>query len=74
MGLSFETANDFADCDPLTVTLEGSSWTLIYNRSMGIDCSKDPGRSRYVPQQKFPNTKIFASYRLLRMRMCTILF
>ncbi|CAF1659841.1 unnamed protein product [Adineta ricciae] len=73
----FATANDFAHRDPLTVTLEGSnattnvtlhlgsSWTLIYNGSTGIDCSKDPGRSRYVTQQNFPNTKIFASYRLL---------
>ncbi|CAF1583611.1 unnamed protein product, partial [Adineta ricciae] len=73
----FATADDSADRDPLTVTLEGSnattnatlrlrsSWTLIYNGSTGIDCSKDPGRSRYVTQQNFPNTKIFASYRLL---------
>ena len=76
-GLIFATANDFADRDPLAVTLEGSnattnatlhlgtSWTLIYNGSTGIDCSNDPGRSRYVTQQNFNNTMIFASYRVL---------
>ena len=75
--IQFGTANDVADRDPLTMTLEGtnvttaaaldqgSSWTLIYSGPTGIDSSSDPGRSVFVPQQSFTNTKAFRSYRIL---------
>jgi len=76
-GLHFTTANDAANRDPITVTLEGSnetsidmlqmasSWTLIYNGSTGISATVDPGRNTYVTPQNFTNTKAFVSYRLL---------
>ncbi|CAF5087425.1 unnamed protein product [Rotaria sp. Silwood1] len=73
----FATANDFPQRDPITVTLEGSnttstntlmsgsSWTLIYNGSTGINALVDPGRNTYVPPQNFSNAKAYAAYRLL---------
>ena len=53
-GLRFFTGNDFPPRDPITMTMEGSnqtaallmfgsSWTLIYNGSCGLDV--DPGRN-----------------------------
>jgi hypothetical protein len=74
-GLLFATANDNPQRDPINVTLEGSnaltiealnrgsSWTLIYNGSTGIDTISN--RSTYGILQNFSNTKHFASYRLL---------
>jgi hypothetical protein len=61
--------------DPLTITLEGSnqngtlltlgsSWTLIYNGSTGLDI--DPGRSMLGQTQMIPNNIAwYSSYRLL---------
>ena len=72
VALRFATGNDLEQRDPLTVTLEGtnstsldigSSWTLIYNGSTGLE--SDPGRKRYGVQQSFTNTIRYASYRLL---------
>ena len=70
--LRFATGNDLEQRDPLAVTLEGtnstsldigSSWTLIYNGSTGLE--SNPGRKRYGVQQNFTNTIRYASYRLL---------
>jgi hypothetical protein len=59
-GLHFATANDAPNRDPITVTLEestetdnakvqrGSSWTLIYNESIGISATVDYGRLTYA--------------------------
>jgi len=59
-GLHFATANDTPNRDPITVTLEestetdkanvqrDSSWTLIYNESIGISATVDYGRLTYV--------------------------
>ncbi|CAF3891320.1 unnamed protein product [Adineta steineri] len=72
--LLFATANDSPNRDPITVTLEGSnsnaldigsSWTLIYSGSTGIDPTIDPGRQQYVTQQNFSNAIAYKSYRLL---------
>jgi len=72
VALRFATGNDLEQRDPLTVTLEGtnstsldigSSWTLIYNGSTGLE--SDPGRKSYGVQQNFTNTIRCASYRLL---------
>ena len=77
ISLLFATANDVPDRDPITVTLEGtnvtstaalnlgSSWTLLYNGSTGIDATNAPNRSMYVAQQNFSNTRALRSYRVL---------
>jgi hypothetical protein len=68
------TASDSPERDPLTVTLEGSnesgialtvgtSWTLIYNGSSGVD--SDPGRSTCGATQFIYNTIRYKSYRFL---------
>lgn len=74
-GLRFITGNDASSRDPLTMTLEGSnqpnstlllgsSWTLIYNGSCGLDV--DPGRNASGQTQSFSsNTVPYDSYRLL---------
>lgn len=76
-GILFATANDAPERDPLTITLEGSgvttiaalnsgsSWTLIYNGSTGMNLSTIPPRMIYVTQQNFSNTIRYRSYRLL---------
>ena len=73
--LQFCTENDLPLRDPLTVTLEGSnqngstlllgsSWTLIYNGTTGLDV--DPGRgSLGVRQTFFSNVIAYSSYRIL---------
>lgn len=76
-GLLFATAKDNPHRDPITVTLEGSnatnvttldhgsSWTLIYNGSTGINETSHPGFETNGTVQIFENTKRFSSYRLL---------
>lgn len=60
--------------DPMTVTLEGSnqpsaalvlgsSWTLIYSGTSGLD--NDPGRTACGPPQLFQNSVWYKSYRFL---------
>ena len=75
--LLFATANDNPQRDPLTVTMEGtnvtataalnlgSSWTLIYSGSTGLDPTIAPNRTTYGIQQNFSNTIPYSSYRLL---------
>ena len=70
----FCTANDIPERDPLTITIEGSnqtsseltlgsSWTLIYNGSSGLDT--DPGRQVYGQIQHISNYAWYRSYRIL---------
>lgn len=70
----FLTASDIPPRDPIAVTLEGSnassslltlgsSWTLIYNGSSGLDT--DPGRYSYGIIQYLSNTQWYLSYRIL---------
>ena len=73
--LQFSTGNDLPTRDPLTMTFEGSnqngstlllgsSWTLIYNGTTGLDI--DPGwGSSGVTQTFFSNTIAYSSYRIL---------
>lgn len=73
--LRFYTANDYPARDPVTVTVEGSnqtsspaltsgsSWTLIYNGSSGLNV--DPGRQAYGITEYFSNSDWYRSYRLL---------
>ena len=74
VGLLFATANDAPNRDPLSVSLEGtnsdaydlgSSWTLLYNGSTGINAVSVPDRMTYGIQQNFSNTTPYKSYRLL---------
>jgi len=74
-GLQFCTGNDNPPRDPITMTLEGSnqtgsalmlgsSWSLIYNGSCGLDV--DPGRESLGQIQTFSNNFIaYSSYRIL---------
>ena len=67
--------NDQPPRDPLTVTIEGSneptsalilgsSWTLIYNGSTGLDT--DPGRYNFGVIQNLTNNLVwYKSYRFL---------
>ena len=70
----FCTANDHNERDPLTITLEGSnalgsalfigsSWSLIYNGSTGLDT--DPGRLSFGVVQTFGNSLAYQNYRFL---------
>jgi hypothetical protein len=72
--LRFCTANDSPNRDPITVTVEGSnqpssaltfgsSWSLIYNGSTGLDT--DPGRYTYGITQNISNSVWYLSYRIL---------
>jgi hypothetical protein len=72
--LQFYTANDMADRDPLTVTLEGSSdpqavtegfkdFRLIYEGTSGLDL--DPDRGNAGLQISFTNSNAYKTYRLL---------
>ncbi|CAF3856426.1 unnamed protein product [Rotaria sordida] len=76
VGVLFATANDYSNRDPVSITLEGtnatgsalsigSSWTLIYSGSTGINATVDPGRYTYGVQQTFLNTIPYSSYRIL---------
>ncbi len=77
-GLRFFAAKDSPELDPISVTLEGSnatileelhkgsSWTLIYNGSTGINFTKGFNRVTDIHTQWFSTNKIrYASYRLL---------
>lgn len=70
----FFTASDIPQRDPIIITLEcsnassslltqGSSWTLIYNGTSGLDI--DPGRYAYGIMQYLSNTLWCLSYRIL---------
>ena len=73
--LRFCTGNDHSPRDPSTMTLEGSnqngstlllgsSWTLIYNGTTGLDV--DPGRGNLGMTQTFYSNAIaYSSYRIL---------
>jgi hypothetical protein len=72
--IQFCAANDSPNRDPLTVTVEGSngpssaltfgsSWSLIYNGSTGLDT--DPGRTTYGIIQNISNSVWYLSYRVL---------
>ncbi len=75
VAIQFSAANNLPERDPLTVTIEGSnqsssvlalgsSWTLIYNGSTGLN--PDPGRYANGIVEYIPNNVIsYASYRLL---------
>ncbi|CAF3929444.1 unnamed protein product [Rotaria sordida] len=74
VGLQFCTGNDFPDRDPIRITLEGtnepanqltlgSSWTLIYDGSSGLDY--DPGRTTCGEKELFSNSVEYTSYRVL---------
>ena len=75
IGLQFCTGNDFPERDPTIITLEGSnftpvgkltlgsSWTLIYNGTTGLDI--DPDRNMCGDVVPFPNTASYKSYRML---------
>jgi hypothetical protein len=73
-GFRFTTATDQSKRDPIIITLEGSnadnvslifgkSWTLIYNGSSGLDI--DPGRGKPGSLQRFNNSQLYRSYRML---------
>ena len=68
------TANDYPERDPITMTIEGSnqasatlttgsSWTLIYSGSTGLNT--DPGRYTWGPRRNFTNNVWYKSYRVL---------
>jgi hypothetical protein len=69
--LRFETANDFPNRTPITVTVErsnateiaalhlGSSWTLTYDFFTGISPTIDPVPSIYGSQQKISNIIVY---------------
>jgi hypothetical protein len=71
----FRTANDLSERDPFRITIEGSnqnssdllfgsSWTLIYSGSTGLDTISD--RYTYGVTQWIPNNLLwFKSYRVL---------
>lgn len=71
----FCTTNARPERDPRTITIEGSnqpsatlllgsSWTLIYNGSSGLDL--DPGRTSYGTMQTISNNLMtYQSYRFL---------
>ncbi len=75
IAIQFSAANNLPARDPLALTIEGSnqissalalgsSWTLIYNGSTGLDT--DPGRYNDGTVQYIPNNIIsYSSYRLL---------
>ncbi|CAF0863769.1 unnamed protein product [Adineta steineri] len=74
IGLQMCTGNDYPERDPFIVSLEGSnlsgtvlnlgtSWTLIYNGSSGLQI--DPGRSTCGRLQSINNTIQYKSYRFL---------
>ena len=74
VGLQFCAGNDSPERDPTMITLEGSnangtkltqgsSWTLIYQGTSGLD--NDPGRFGCGPIVLFSNVMTFKSYRML---------
>jgi hypothetical protein len=76
-GFQFTTATSHPKRDPIIVTLEGSnadkslltlgsSWTLMYNGSSGLQ--RDPGRGKIGVLQMLNNSQTYRSYRLLVVR------
>lgn len=75
LSFQFCTGNDYPDHDPLTITVEGSSqsssfltlgssWTLIYNGSTGLQLISS--RNVYDTIQSVSNNSIrYSSYRIL---------
>ena len=74
--LQMQTANDFPARDPITCTLEGSnatgaalsigsSWTLLYNGSTGVNATLDPGRYNWTKIQRISPLSSFTAYRFL---------
>ena len=75
LGFRFCTADSFPERDPMIITLEGSnrpsnkltagsSWTLIYNGTSGLDTA--PNRSTCGDIQWLPNNSVwYTSYRIL---------
>ena len=75
LGFRYRTADNNAELDPISVTIEGSnntayalpsgsSWTLIYSGTSGLD--QDPGRSSAGEMQWLSsNSFSYSSYRLL---------
>lgn len=73
-GVLFAAANDFAQRDPLTVTIEGTNatnlnatgvWTLLYNGPTGLDPINNHTRNAYGTAQVFSNSIAYKSYRVL---------
>ncbi|CAF3478674.1 unnamed protein product [Adineta steineri] len=73
-GFQFTTAISQPKRDPIMITLEGSnadnssltfgtSWTLIYNGSSGLEI--DPGRGKVGSLQILNNSQPYRSYRML---------
>ena len=71
-----QKGNDNPSRDPITCTLEGSnmtgaaltmgsSWTLLYNGSTGINSTVDPGRSTWATVQSLSSRGSFTAYRFL---------
>lgn len=75
LAFRFMTPNSFPERDPISVTIEGSnrdaselmygsSWTLIYNGSSGLESTTT--RYSYGQVRSLPNgTQWYSSYRLL---------
>ena len=74
VGFQFCAGGDFSERDPTMITLEGSnangtkltlgsSWTLLYNGTGGLD--NDPGRTVCGDIVSFSNMMTFQSYRML---------
>jgi hypothetical protein len=73
--IRFRTGDNYPKCDPLTITIEGSnnhmstlllgsSWTLIYSDSTGLD--SDPGRQALGEKRVILNNTVwYTSYRIL---------
>lgn len=73
--IRFATGYDYPERDPMTITIEisnqttttnlklGSSWTLIYNGSTGLNT--DPGRKTYGIRQYISTNTSCRSYRIL---------
>jgi len=72
-GFIIQTCNEDSSRDPIKITIEGSnknsslnlgsSWTLIYNGSTGLDTN--PGRQTNGLYQTISNTNSYKNYRLL---------
>jgi hypothetical protein len=71
LGFTFCTSDSYPQRDPMIVTVEGSnqplpvltlgsSWTLIYNGSAGLDT--DPGRNTCGVTQLLSNNSIWYAY------------
>jgi len=72
--IQIATGNDVPERDPLSITIEGSNtsnadqtggsgFVTLYEGPTGL--AADPGRNKWGPVIKFPNMKIFKTYRVL---------